>query len=140
MLDVDPNGLDIRIVSVVQHLSVAIDAIEFFVKPVTRDLLVKRRRLLQQVFARFIANHVFAGLRVLNGNSANDKFLVQAVATFFEITTISHLCDEISRPDEVAAYDVTRVVQFDFVEVQFVTRKVHDHAGDADIFRHAKLG
>ena len=73
--------------------------IEFLVEPIAHDLLVEGRRFLQQVLARAVAHHVLAGFRVLDGDATNHEFLVQPVTTFFEVTAVGHLCDEVCRAD-----------------------------------------
>ena len=39
----------------------------------------------------------------------------------------------------MAANDIARIIQFDLVEVQFITSEMHDHAGDADFPDHAQF-
>ena len=53
---------------------------------------------------------------------------------------VSHLGDQVGGANQVATDNISGVLQLDLIDVQFVACKVNDHAGDANILRHPKIG
>ena len=47
---------------------------------------------------------------------------------------------EICSAEQMSTDAVSRIVEFDVVQVEFVAGEVHDHAADGDFFRHTEIG
>ncbi len=111
------DTIDVGILAVIQDFDVTICTIEFSMQSFTYDLLIEHRSFAEQIVARLVTHLVFTGRGIFYGNTADNEFLVKAVATFLEITAVGHLCHQVRSTNQMPANDVARVVQFDLVEI-----------------------
>ena len=111
-----------------ERLEVAIDAVEVVLEPQTRRRLVERQRLAEQILRRAVQH--FALRALVHRDAAEHELGVQPVAALLQITAVGKLRDQVCGAEQVADDAVLRFLELDLIDVELVTREMHDAPDD----------
>ena len=130
------DGLKIRIFAGEQTFHVAVGVLELTFQARNESFAHELGSLAQQIQTRAVAD-AQRPVDGAGGDAAQYKFRIKPIAALLEVATIGHLRDQVRRSKQVPQFLILGIGELDHIELDLVTREMHDSRGDGHPVFHA---